>query len=287
MSSLARSLNCKLAILESRLPFLHIVYKKIKDSCRRSLASTPLTPSARDGGCFGSQGAGGGFISLFFSSLPLLQAKKEILSILSILSKPSTPCEWKNQGTPLRKRRHVAQTNRHNPLPLQPKRPHDTRDKPGDKTCLHLAEGRRRQSYGGGARRLQNTPPPVLPRPGPGRISLPSPLPPPPEAASPSTRLRLPAFPAPPLHPALACFPLRPRRTRHPPASSARQGRGGKPGHPRRKRRLSAPDTPVAPAFPGASAGVRGGTEADAPPVRLCTPPSLSLLPPPPEAGAP
>ena len=34
------------------------------------------------------------------------------------------------QGTPLRKRRHAARCSRHNSLPRQSKRPHDTRDTP-------------------------------------------------------------------------------------------------------------------------------------------------------------
>ena len=143
-----------------------------------------------------------------------------------------------NQSTPLRKRRHAARHTLHNPLPRQAKRPHDTRDKPHDKPLPPPRASREPASalpkaiVGGGARRLRNKkrPFPVLPRPGPGRI--------PPEAASPPTRLRLQAFPAPPQ--ALVGLSLPSRRMRHSPASSARHGRGGKPGHPRRKRRLSA-----------------------------------------------
>ena len=145
----------------------------------------------------------------------------------------------------------------------------------------------------------------------------------PPEAASPSTRLRLPAFPAPPLHPALACFSLRPRRVRPPPASGVRQGRSGVAEHPPRILRLPRLFRELAPGSrccrggcvprpppvaarsrleagePEAKAkatrleGVErqrreaGVSEAGAPPSRLCSTPSLSLLHLLPEAGAP
>ena len=129
----------------------------------------------------------------FFSSIPLLQAKRKILSILSKTPHaPSSPCERKPKAHPCAKgdiRRGSSDTN---PCAAN-ENAHTTL------ATFHTTSPCPRR--------------PCLAAPGPRAHR-------PPEAASPSTRLRLPAFPAPPLHPALACFSLRPRRVRRPPASA-------------------------------------------------------------------
>ena len=167
----------------------------------------------------------------FFSSDSPLQAKRKSCpscqSSLKLLFAPSSPCERKPKARPCAKD-----------------------DTPRDKTSTTPCNANP-NAHTTHATSHATSPCPRLPclasaRPRAHR---------PPEAASPPTRLRLSAFPAPPLHPALACFPSCPRRTRHSPASGAQQGRGGKLRHPRRLRRASAPDIPVAPAFPGACAG--------------------------------
>ena len=216
----------------------------------------------------------GGFVSPIFSSDSHLQAKTKILSILSKtylkLHAPFLSLREETQGTPLRKTRHSARRDRHNPLHRQPKRPHDTHDKPGDKPSQEPP----RTIVGGGARRLQNKklPFPVLPRPGPGRLSLPSLLPPPPEAGVSLSRLQCAArqrrkaevseADAPPSR--LQCAARSRREAGTPEASSP----SSRPGH-----------SGCLTGFSGSQCRVRGGAEAAAPPSSLCSSRSLGLLP--------
>ena len=215
----------------------------------------------------------GGFVTPNISSIPPLQAKTKILSILSKTPHaPPLPARGKPRHTLAQK------ATRRAPHPSQllatttpnAHTTHATFHTTSPCPRLRPAEGNRRQSAAAGpaACKTKKRPFPVLPRPGPGRI--------PPEATSPQPassiqktlacfphcprlayhspassarqgrggkrkcqrRTRHPPASAPPQ--ALADLSLRPRRTYHTPASSARQGRGGKPRHQRRKRRLSA-----------------------------------------------
>ena len=121
---------------------------------------------------------------------PCKQKRKSCPSCLKFLL-PLLSLREGNQGTPLRKRRHSARLFRHKPLRRQLKRPHDTRDTPGDKplpppplSCRARAPGAF-PSRGG----FTLNPPPAPGLPGSTPSPCPSLLLPPPEAGAPPSSL--------------------------------------------------------------------------------------------------